>query len=438
MTRLEGRFFPVDLTATEHGKAPSPFLDRLGIYPPLAWGFLAVLLLMCACGVESGFLSAYLVQRGVSESAVALVFTVYGITATFASWLSGALSDLWGPRRVMSLGLAIWLVFHAAFLLLGVAPRNYPLLLFFYALRGFGYPLLAYGFLVWITVATPARNLGTSLGWFWFAFAAGFPTLGSLVASYLVTRVGPYQTLWWALAFAVTAGLALLGARDPTGTRWLAPAGENPVKTLIFSATIAWQIPKIGIGGIVRTINTAAQLGFLVFLPVYCTTTVGFTLTEWLRLLTALSVTNVIFNLLFGIIGDHFGWRRTVMLFGGAGCAVTTLMLYFSLQGHPANYAVAVVAGMFYGATLSAYTPLGAIMAALAPGRKGSAMAILNLGAGASAWVGPAIVGVFLPWLGVAGVMGIFASLYAISAVLTAFMTVPEDPAAGLRKESRG
>ena len=420
----------MEAMAARPDSAPSSILERLGIYPPLTWGFPAVLLFMCACGVESGFLSAYLVGKGIPASAVALVFTMYGVTAAFASWLSGALSDLWGPKRVMLIGLAIWLVFHAAFLLLGLAPGNYPLILIFYAMRGFGFPLFAYGFLVWITVATPARNLGTSLGWFWFAFAAGFPTLGSLFASYLVPLMGSYQTLWWALIFVAAAGLALLGVRDPTGTRRLAPAGENPIKTLVFSATIAWQIPKIGIGGIVRTINTAAQLGFLVFLPVYCTTTVGFTLTQWLRLLTTLSVTNVIFNLLFGIIGDKFGWRRTVALFGGAGCAVTTLMLYYSMQGHPANYPLAVVAGMFYGATLSAYTPLGAIMAALAPGRKGAAMSILNFGAGASAWVGPAIVGVFLPLLGVAGVMWIFAVLYAVSAVLTMFMKVPEDKAA--------
>jgi polyol permease family len=385
---------------------------------------------MCACGVESGFLSAYLVGKGISASAVALVFTAYGVTATLASWLSGALSDLWGPKRVMFIGLAFWLVFHVAFLLLGVAPSNYPLLLIFYAMRGIGYPLFAYGFLVWVTVATPGRNLGTSLGWYWFAFASGFPTLGSLIASYLVPAVGSYQTLWWALIFVAGAGLTLSLVREPTGARRLAPEGENPIKTLIFSATIAWQIPKVGIGGIVRTINTAAQLGFLVFLPVYCTTTVGFTLTQWLRLLTMLSVTNVIWCLLFGIIGDKFGWRRTVALFGGAGCAVTTLMLYYSMQGQPANYTLAVIAGMFYGATLAAYTPLGAIMAALAPDRKGAAMAILNLGAGASAWVGPAIVGVFLPLLGVAGVMWIFAVLYAISAVLTMFMKVPEDKAA--------
>ncbi len=407
---------------------PKSTLERIGIYPPLAPGFFAVLLLMCACGIESGFLSAYLVGQGISESAVALVFTVYGATAAFGSWLSGALSDVWGPKRVMTFGLVIWVVFHAAFLWLGVATDNYPLLLLFYGVRGFGYPLFAYGFLVWITVATPARSLGTSLGWFWFAFAAGFPTLGSLIATYTIPVVGQYQTLWWAMVFVAAAGLALFLVREPIGSRRLAPEGENPIKTMLSSATIAWQIPKIGIGGIVRTINTASQIGFFVFMPVWCTTALGFTLGQWLRILTMLAVTNVIFNLLFGIIGDKFGWRRTVVLFGGFGCAVTTLMLYYSLRVGPANYTLAIIAGMFYGAMLSAYTPLGAIMAALAPRRKGAAMAILNLGAGASAWVGPAIVGLFLPLLGVGGVMWIFAILHAVSAVLTMSMKVEEDP----------
>lgn len=393
------------------------------MHPPLAWGFVAVLLLMCACGVESGFLSAYLVTRGVSTSAVAGVFTVYGAAAAFASWLSGALSELWGPKRVMFVGLAIWVVFHAALLTFGIGPGNYALILLCYGMRGFGYPLFAFGFLVWITVATPQRRLGTSLGWLWFAYAAGFPTLGSLLATYSIPLFGQLRTLWFALIFAALAGLALLGVREPIGSRRLAPAGENPLRTLLSSVMIAWQTPKIGIGGIVRTINTAAQLGFLVFLPVYCTRTAGFSLSQWLRLLTALSVVNVVCNLLFGVIGDKVGWRKTVALFGGVGCGLSTLALYYAMP----HYALAVVAGMFYGAMLSAYTPLGALMAALAPDRKGAAMSILNLGAGASAWVGPAIAGVFLPIAGFGGVMWIYAVLYFISAALTWTMKVPGD-----------
>src|SRR5438552_3292512 len=101
------------------------FVDRIGIYPPLAWGYVGLLLFMIGDGVEAGYLSLYLVdpefsQKQVTEAAaqiaeipahVAMIFTAYGLTVAIASWLSGALSDLWGPRRVMAVGLGIWVVF---------------------------------------------------------------------------------------------------------------------------------------------------------------------------------------------------------------------------------------------------------------------------------------------------------------------------------------
>ena len=60
-------------------------LDRLGIPSVLAWGFVGVLLFMIGDGVESGYLSPYLVSRGLSEGAVASVFTVYGVSAAAAA-----------------------------------------------------------------------------------------------------------------------------------------------------------------------------------------------------------------------------------------------------------------------------------------------------------------------------------------------------------------
>src|SRR5436189_3724107 len=92
--------------------AHRPLADRLGIYPPLWWGYLGLLLFMIGDGVESGFLSPYLTEQGFPEPDVALVFTVYGVTVAISAWLSGALSDLWGPRQVMMLGLAIWVTFE--------------------------------------------------------------------------------------------------------------------------------------------------------------------------------------------------------------------------------------------------------------------------------------------------------------------------------------
>ena len=403
-------------------------LDRLGIFPPLAWGFLGLLLFMIGDGVESGYLSPYLIGLGIPQGRVALIFTAYGLTAAVAAWLSGALSDLWGPRRVMWAGLAIWSVFEVQFLVLGLPSASYPVILVTYALRGFGYPLFAFGFLVWIAAATPPKRLGTAVGWFWFAFTGGLPTLGSFFASFAVPLAGPYPTLWCSLGLVLAGGLAaLLGVREPTGARRLAPPGEHPVTTVLLSVSIAWRKPKIGIGCIVRVINTAPQFGFLVFLPVFFTETVGFTLAQWLRLLSAIFLSNIIWNLLFGILGDKFGWRRTVAICGGFGSTVSTLLLYYVPQTFAANYPLAILAGAFYGATLAGYVPLSALMPSLDPEHKGAAMSLLNLGAGASVWVGPAIVAIFLSRVGVEGVMWIFSLLYLLSAVLALMLRLPSE-----------
>ncbi|MCH0538892.1 MFS transporter [Streptomyces sp. MUM 203J] len=403
-------------------------LERLGIPRPLAWGFLGVLVFMIGDGVESGYLSPYLADEGLSGSRVALLFTVYGVSAGIAAWLSGALSDLWGPRRVMWTGLTFWVAFQLLFLLVAVPKLNYPLLLAAYGLRGFGFPLFAFGFLVWIAAATPAARLGSAAGWFWFAFTGGLPTLGSLVASGLVPRIGPYRTLWAALLLVVAGGLiALLGVRDPTGRRRLAPRGERPLSTFLGSVTILWRNPRIGVGCLVRIINTAPEFGFLVFLPIFFTETIGFSLSQWLRVLTVMFAVNIVFNLVFGLVGDRFGWRRTVAVFGGVGCAITTLLLYYVPTAAGSDYPLALLVAGLYGATLAGYVPLSALMPSLAPQHKGQAMAALNLGAGASAFVGPAIVGVLLAPLGVVGVMWVFAGLYAASALMTSFLRLPSE-----------
>lgn len=205
----------------------------------------------------------------------------------------------------------------------------------------------------------------------------------------------------------------------------LAAPGEKPIKTLLSSISLAWTKPKTAVGCVVRIINTAPQFGFLIFLPIYFTKTVGFTLTEWLRLLSAIFMSNIIWNLLFGVIGDKFGWRRTVAICGGLGSAITTLMLYYTPYLFGANFTLCVIAGALYGATLAGYVPLSALMPSLAPESKGAAMSILNLGAGASTWAGPMVVGLFLSRVGVGGVMWIFAGLYLVSAVLALTLKLP-------------
>ncbi len=407
-------------------RARGPLAEKLGMHPEMVLGYLGLLLFMIGDGVEAGFLSPMLVDLHFTQSQVAIVFTGYGITAAAASWLSGALSDIFGPKKVMWAGLLIWVVFEIPFLAVGVAHANYPVIVASYALRGFGYPLFAYGFLVWITVVTPEKYLATAVGWFWSARTGGLPTLGALFASYFVPVVGAYKTLWTSVLLVVAGGLlALFGVKEQHGMRPLSRSDENPLALLIRSVSIIWKHPKVGLGGIVATITTTSEFGFLVFLPIFFIHRVGFSLQQWLQILSVMFATNVVANLFWGWVGDHIGWRRTITFVGACGCAVTTLGLYYVPHIFGANYALAIAAGMAYGASLAGFVPIAAIMASLAPESRGAAMSIMNLGSGMSTWIGPAIAGLFLPWLGVSGVMWIFAFLYVGAAVVSFTLRVP-------------
>ena len=399
-------------------------LFRMGIYPPLAWGYLGLLLFMIGDGVESGYLSPYLLARGISQSEVAAVFTAYGVTAAVAAETAPGHVD-----RARNLGCLRSPVSAHPVNVSGIFDRP-PLLcparirLSSVRLRlpgvdhrgNAGAPAGHGGRLVLVRVHRRSADLGVT-----FCQLFG-PADRRLQHAVDIARPGgarriPRVSIRWRIP----------GLREPAGYRRLAPEGENPLKTLLASVTIAWRVPKTAAGCVVRIINTAPQFGFLVFLPVFFTQTVGFTLTAWLRLLSATFLSNIAWNLLFGIIGDKFGWRRTVALCGGVGSAITTLLLYYVPHIFGGNYTLCVVAGVMYGATLAGYVPLSALMPSLAPDHRGAAMSMLNLGAGASTWVGPAIVGLCLPSLGVGGVMWIFAVLYLVSAALALTLKLPSE-----------
>ncbi|GAB3392962.1 MFS transporter [Amycolatopsis echigonensis] len=404
-------------------------LTKWGLPAPLFLGYVGLLLFMIGDGVESGFIAPYMAGNGAgTEIKASYVITVYGVAVMLASWLSGALSELWGPRRVMLVGLVIWLVFDALFLTLGLAGENYAAMLICYGIRGFGYPMFAFGFLVWITAVAPVARLGAAVGWFYFAFTGGLPTLGALVASFTNPLFGHYGTLWVAVVLLGVGGLvAVLGVRQRTGFRRLAPPDVKPVQSLVSSVSIAWKKPRVGVGMIVRIINTAPEFGMLVFFPTIFISQIGFGESRWLLLVSVIYGTNIFFNLIFGVLSDRIGWRTTIFWFGAIGCAISILLLYFVPVAMGSQYYwLALIVGALYGATLAGFVPISALLPSLAPEHKGGAMALLNLGAGAAAFVGPAIVSLFLGPAGAAGVVIIFAALYLVAAVLVRFLKLPE------------
>src|ERR1700743_3057823 len=194
-----------------HGK----LLDRGGIPKQLAWGYLVILIVMMGDGVEQGWLSPYLIGRGLAIQQSASLFTIYGVTIAVSSWFSGVLTEAYGPRRTMLAGILLYNAGTAGFVGLGLSALNFPVMLATYAIRGFGYPLFAYSFLVWIMYRSPQQKLSTAAGWFWLVFTGGVNVFGAYYSSWAIRRLGYLDTLWTSL-FWVTLGafFALVVNRD--------------------------------------------------------------------------------------------------------------------------------------------------------------------------------------------------------------------------------
>lgn len=402
------------------------FFDRIGIPKSLSWGYLGILIFMMGDGMEQGWLSPYLIERGMTMQQAAGLFTVYGITIAISSWFSGVLAEGFGVKKTMLAGLILYLLGTVGFVGYGLPGLHQAFMLFTYALRGFGYPLFAYSFLVWITYRSPKEKLGRAVGWFWFVFTGGLVVLGAYYSSWSIIRFGYIETLWSALGWVLLgAFFALVLVKDKTAAG-MKGGLKDKLGELARGFTIARDEPKVLIGGVVRVINTTAQFAFPVFLPTYMASH-GFSTTEWLQIWGTIFTANIIFNLIFGFVGDSIGWRNTVMWFGGVGCALSTLLFYYSPQLFGSNFWAVMASGVLWGALLAGYVPLSALVPSLVQSEKGAAMAILNLGAGLPVFVGPALVGLFIGSIGNAGVIWILAVLYFISAVLTWFITLPNN-----------
>jgi MFS family permease len=420
---------------------PASGLERIGIPRELLWGFVAVLIFMVGDGVETTYLSDYLQQPqgGGLPGPVASFATVtlYGIAVMIASWFSGTLSAIWGPRRVMWLGGAWWLVFEVLFLFVAIPTHNATAIVTIYGIRGFAYPLFAFSFLAWAQVASPVHMRGSVAGWFWFAFTGGLPTLGAAIAALAIGPFGLslYGTL--VLSLCVVACGVLLGSlavREEHGLQPIADetvANPRSLKRLFEGVDILWRDRRTLRGGLVRIVNTAPEYGFFAMFPFTFGPAAhgGFLTTAQVSTLSAIAYgANIAANLFFGVFGDHFGWRRTVTWFGCVGCAVATPLWYFgALAAH--NFGVTAALGAVYGIVLAGFVPLSALMPSMvSPKDKGASLAVLNFGAGGAAFVGPVIVTLLYPLVHGGGVAIAFALLYVIVAFVSLGIKDRSDP----------
>lgn len=406
----------------------------LGVPRKLVFGYLAIALFMTGDGFELTFLSRYLVDLGYTQVDAGLVFTVYGLVAAISAWSSGVIAEMFGARRVMITGGILWLVLHVVFLTVGIGSGSLPLILTIYGARALAYPLFIYAFVVLIAQSVDKSRLASAMGWYWAAYSLGIGVIGSYLPSYLIPIFGERTTLWLALPW-VGAGVLLCISLVPrnVGSQALVATLDRGarLRELARGATILGENRQILLAAIVRVICNLTLFGFPVIMPIYLAgdgegVGAGFELGEWMRIWGLLFAVTLVTNVVWGRIGDRFGWMRQMRWYGCLGCAVATLAFFYIPQWFGANVPLMMVAAVILGITVSAFVPMGAIFPALAPEHRGAAISAHNLAAGVSTFLGPAIATVLLPVVGVGGVCWAYAVLYVAGAVITLFIHPPQ------------
>ncbi|MBQ0080522.1 MAG: MFS transporter [Alistipes sp.] len=394
------------------------FYKSSGLPKSLQWGFFGVLIFMMGDGIEQTWLSRFITDAGFNSSEL---FAVYGITTALSAWLSGVISETFGIKRTMFAGLIIYLLGVCGFVGLGITQMNYATLLTTYAIKGLGFPLFAYSFMVWITYRVEKDSLSSAQGWFWFVFTGGLNVLGAYFGAYSLKNYGVSTTLWCAALFAVIGAIFALWVNRCESRNLFALAEEkkdgSKLRELVRGLGILKRERGVLLGGIVRVINTTSQFAFVVFMPLYMRQ-YGIDDTAWASIWGSIFLLNIIFNLIFGIIGDKIGWSRTIVWFGCCGCAITVLLFYYAPQICN-NFYFILLCGMLWCVMLAGYVPLSALVPSLVEKDKGAAVSVLNLGAGLAAFVGPLLVRLLEKPIGYSGIAWTLSALYLLSAVLT-------------------
>ena len=139
----------------------------LGMPRKIAWGYIGILIFMMGDGLEIGWLSPWLHGQGFTIKETSALFASYGVTIAISSWFSGVLAESLGGKKTMAVGLFIYIIGTVGFVGIALPTNNLGVMIPAYALRGFGYPLYAYSFLVWISYRAEKDKLGSAVGWFW-------------------------------------------------------------------------------------------------------------------------------------------------------------------------------------------------------------------------------------------------------------------------------
>ena len=405
----------------------------LGMPKRLVWGYIALAVFMAGDGFDLTFLSRYLVtQHGFTSTQAGLCFTVYGLVVAFSAWTTGVLAETFGAKRLMLLGGILWIGLHVLFLTVGLISPVAAILT--YGARGIAYPLFMYSFVVLIAQSVDPGRLASAMGWFWAAFSVGLGSLGAFIPTLTIPHLGETGTLWLApvlVGVGTLMCLFLVPKAPPEERTAERLEGADRARELLRGVTILVENRQILLSVIIRILCNLALYGFPMMMPLYLTGQLDdsqpwFQQTEWMTLWAVMNTITIVANIVWGRLGDRYGWMRQMRWFGFGGMALSAFAFGYFPHLFGANYAMMLIAAVIFACSVTAFVPMGAIFPALAPQHRGAAISAHNLASGLTTFIGPGIATALLPLIGSLGVIWVYILLFLSGIVITFFIRPPQ------------
>jgi len=401
----------------------------LGMPTRLIFGYIALAVFMAGDGFDLTFLSRYLVvDHGLTSTQSGLVFTVYGLVVAISAWTTGVVAETFGAKRLMILGGVLWIILDVVFLTVGLTGPTTAIIC--YGARGVAYPLFMYSFVVLIVESVEPGRVASAMGWFWAAFSIGLGSLGAYIPTLTIPVLGEYGTMW-AANILVAAGtlMCLFLVPGPPKDQDMSQklSGSGRARELLRGITILSERPKITLAVIIRVICNLTLYGFPLMMPLYLTGQLSdskpwFSQLQWMTLWATMNTITILTNIMWGRLGDRFGWMRQMRWFGFVGMALATLCFGYFPQLFPGNMPLMFAAATLFAVSVTAFVPMGAVFPALAPQHRGAAISAHNLASGVTTFLGPGIATLFLPIIGSLGVIWVYVILCLLGTLTTFFI----------------